>query len=88
MPDINVRNLPVSVHAKLRVRAAGAGRSMEAEVRAILTRACQPEAQSASPESLQSWVDGLYRSKKKPRGLTAALIRERRRDAAAENDRS
>ncbi len=84
MPDINVRNLPVSVHTKLRIRAARAGRSMEAEVRTILSQACQSEAQGASPESLQSWVDGLYRGKQKPRGLVAALIRERRREAEAE----
>ena len=36
MAIVNVRNLPDDVHAKLRIRAAIAGRSMEAEVRAIV----------------------------------------------------
>ncbi|MBI1250372.1 MAG: Arc family DNA-binding protein [Alphaproteobacteria bacterium] len=36
MPVLTIRNLPVETHAKLRVRAAENGRSVEAEVRAIL----------------------------------------------------
>jgi plasmid stability protein len=43
MAILNVRNLPDDVHAKLRVRAAKAGRSMEAEARAILIAAIQGE---------------------------------------------
>ena len=37
MAVLNIRNLPDEVHVKLRVRAAKAGRSMEAEAREILT---------------------------------------------------
>jgi plasmid stability protein len=35
MATPNIRRLPEGVHAKLRVRAAKAGRSMEAEARMI-----------------------------------------------------
>ena len=36
MATLNIRNLPETVRAKLRIRAAKADRSMEAEARAIL----------------------------------------------------
>ena len=40
MAILNIRRLSDGVHARLRVRAARAGRSMEAEAREILARAC------------------------------------------------
>ena len=40
MAILNIRRLSDDVHARLRVRAARAGRSMEAEAREILARAC------------------------------------------------
>ena len=43
MPSITVRNLPEETHRALRLRAAMAGRSTEAEVRAILESAARPE---------------------------------------------
>jgi antitoxin FitA len=43
MAMLTVRNLPDEVHRALRVRAAKHGRSTEAEVRAILSNAVQPE---------------------------------------------
>lgn len=42
MAMLTVRNLPEEVHRALRVRAAGHGRSTEAEVRAILEDAVKP----------------------------------------------
>lgn len=39
---LTVRNLPDEVHRALRARAAGHGRSTEAEVRAILEEAVKP----------------------------------------------
>ncbi|MCE2914837.1 MAG: FitA-like ribbon-helix-helix domain-containing protein [Rubrivivax sp.] len=42
MAMLTVRNLPDDVHRALRVRAAGNGRSTEAEVRAILESAVKP----------------------------------------------
>lgn len=43
MSSITVRNLPEETHRALRVRAAMAGRSTEAEVRAILENIARPE---------------------------------------------
>ena len=43
MASITVRNLPEETHRALRVRAAMAGRSTEAEIRAILESAARPE---------------------------------------------
>ena len=42
MPSITIRNLPEETHRALRVRAAMAGRSTEAEVRAILESVARP----------------------------------------------
>lgn len=42
MSSITVRNLPEETHRALRVRAATAGRSTEAEVRAILESIVRP----------------------------------------------
>jgi plasmid stability protein len=42
MAMLTVRNLPEEVHRALRVRAAGHGRSTEAEVRAILEEIVKP----------------------------------------------
>jgi plasmid stability protein len=42
MPSLTVRNLPDETHRALRVRAAGHGRSTEAEVRAILEETVRP----------------------------------------------
>ncbi|HLA34375.1 MAG TPA: hypothetical protein VJ001_05845 [Rhodocyclaceae bacterium] len=43
MASITIRNLPDETHRALRIRAAMAGRSTEAEVRAILENAAWPE---------------------------------------------
>lgn len=43
MSSITVRNLPEETHRALRVRAAMAGRSTEAEVRGILENVARPE---------------------------------------------
>ncbi len=44
MSSITVRNLPEETHRALRARAAKAGRSTEAEVRAILESVARPES--------------------------------------------
>ncbi|MCY3859112.1 MAG: Arc family DNA-binding protein [Gammaproteobacteria bacterium] len=43
MANLTVRNVPHEVHRALRVRAAHSGRSVEAEVRAILQDSVMPE---------------------------------------------
>lgn len=84
MAILNIRNLPNEVHARLRLRAAKAGRSMEAEVRAILTAAVMREETLRLPPSvLQNWVDELY-GPSKPANVVDDLIAERRREATGE----
>ena len=83
MGVLNIRHLPDEVHRRLRVRAAEAGRSMEAEARAILTAACMNDAASLPASALQDWVDELYRGAK-PRRVVDELIKDRRREAARE----
>jgi len=43
MGSLNVRNLSDEIHRALRIQAARHGRSMEAEVRAILDEAVSPK---------------------------------------------
>ncbi|MFP6664540.1 MAG: hypothetical protein VCC00_10100 [Deltaproteobacteria bacterium] len=83
MATINVRNLPDEVHLALRVRAASAGRSMEAEARAILSTACLDPAAPLAATALQEWV---AESCTDYGTSTAAddLIAERRREAKRE----
>lgn len=83
MATLTIRNLAPPVHARLRRRAAEAGRSMEAEARAILAQACAQPAPSLAPEDVQDYVDALYRQKR-PRRVVAGLIAERRADAKRE----
>ncbi|HEX7070750.1 MAG TPA: Arc family DNA-binding protein [Rhodothermales bacterium] len=83
MASLTIRNLPDDVHERLRLRAARAGRSMEAEIRAILTEASLTESRRESAEALQAWVDKLY-GKRKPKGVVDDLIAERRREASSE----
>jgi len=80
MAVLNIRNLPDDVHRRLRLRAARAGRSMEAEARAILAAACRDESPHAPAPALQDWVDGLY-GERKPRRVVEHLLAERRREA-------
>ena len=82
MAILNIRNLPDDVHRKLRVRAAEAGRSMEAEARAILTASVRgdPAQRPFDPAELQDFIAGLYGGT--PPALTDDLIAERRREAA------
>jgi len=81
--SITVRNLPEEVHKRLRQRAARAGRSMEAEIREILTDASLAEDRVASSQGLRDWVERLYNGRK-PSGVVDDLIAERRRQAASE----
>lgn len=79
MAVLNIRNLPDDVRDRLRVRAAEAGRSMEAEARAVLTEACSRESSVRSAKTLPDWVSRLY-GKRKPRRVVDALIAERRKE--------
>ncbi|HEY6139833.1 MAG TPA: Arc family DNA-binding protein [Thermoanaerobaculia bacterium] len=84
MAALTVRNLPDDVRDQLRVRAAKNGRSMEAEVRAILEAACA-EPKKMSLAEVQKWVDELY-GNKKPKNVADELIAERREEARREEE--
>ncbi|BCX04680.1 MAG: hypothetical protein KatS3mg053_2618 [Candidatus Roseilinea sp.] len=83
MAVLNIRNLPDDVYARLRLRAAKSGRSMEAEARAILIAAVRPVHTSRDVADLQDWVVQLYGGRK-PRRVVDGFIAERRREARKE----
>ena len=83
MATLTIRNVSDDVRDKLRARADKNGRSMEAEVRAILDAACAPR-ETMSIEEVQAWVDRLY-SGRKPKNVVDDFIAERRREALREN---
>lgn len=80
MAGLTIRNVPEEVRTRLRIRAAKAGRSTEAEARAILAAACLCDEKARPLAEMQAWVDQLYHGKK-PHGVVDALIEERRREA-------
>lgn len=83
MAILNIRSLPDDTHARLRVRAAMAGRSMEAEAREILRAACEDPNPARPASTLQDLVIDLYGAKR-PEGVVDELIADRRREAANE----
>ena len=83
MATVTIRNLPEEVRQRLRKQAARAGRSMEAEIRLILTAASVAEDHQASFDGLREWVDRLYGGRK-PSGVVDDLIAERRQQATPE----
>ena len=80
---LTIRNLPDEVRDRLRLRAARAGRSMEAEVRDILARATLESCEAPGAGELQDWVDRLY-GNGKPQDVVDDLICDRRRETASE----
>ena len=80
MAALSIRNLPDHVRDGLRVRAAQAGRSMEAEAREILVAAVTPSHSNVDFHGVQEAVSKLYKGRK-PRDVVKKLIAERRKDA-------
>lgn len=83
MAVLNIRNLPDSIHKKLRIRAARHGRSMEAEARAILTEVCSGGEEEWTVRDLPGLIAGLYNGPP-PEHPSEDLIAERRREAREE----
>jgi plasmid stability protein len=83
MASLNVRNLPEKVQRRLRLRAARAGRSMEAEAREILTAATLGTRRAVGATELQLFVDRLYGSRR-PTSVVDDLIGDRRKEAQDE----
>ncbi len=83
MAVLTVRNLPDEVRDRLRQHAARAGRSMEAEVRDILTAAAVEPERKQSAEALRDWVKQHY-GPHPPRNVVDSFIAERRHEAERE----
>ena len=83
MTQITVRGLPDEVKTRLRVQAAQAGRSLEAEVRIILAKAVDRGGGRHALAGLQEWFQQNYKAKRHG-SLTDDLIAERRREAKRE----
>lgn len=83
MAVLTIRNLPDEVRDRLRLRAAQAGHSMEAEVREILAQASHEPHATTDADQLQTWVEQIY-GQTKPNDVVDELIRDRRREAADE----
>ena len=79
MAVLNIRNLPAEVHHRLRLRAAQAHHSMEAEARAILSEVCMRPREGEDPAGLPGMVEDLYGGNP-PEGVVDDLIRERRQE--------
>jgi plasmid stability protein len=89
MATLTIRNLPDDLRDKLRVRAAQAGRSMEAEARAILIeslrkRKLSDTQLSAGLRRAQNWVAAHRKPVAGETSSVDALIRDRRREVIAE----
>lgn len=78
MGILNIRNIPEKVHRALRERAAKNGRSMEAEAREILTRACLPR-QTLGARELQAWVARDFGGNP-PQNVVERFLQERTAD--------
>ncbi len=80
MAQVLVRDLPEETVARLKERAAQAGRSLEAELREILNQAAQPSHEQRKREALAS-LDAI-RAKSRPwqpgEPTAADMIREDR----------
>mgnify|MGYP001442786259 CR=1 FL=1 len=91
MATLNIRKIPDDLYARLRVRAAEEGESMEGFVRARLDRLIPPSAEGGSepapgsltPDAAQKRFRALF-DEKPPKDLVGELSRERREQAARE----
>jgi plasmid stability protein len=89
MATVTIRNLPENVRDRLRIRAAHAGRSMEAEARAILIESLRDRQLSDAQLStglrrLQTWVAAHSKPVAGETSSVDALVRDRRREVIAE----
>ncbi|MGQ0465958.1 MAG: FitA-like ribbon-helix-helix domain-containing protein [Sporichthyaceae bacterium] len=69
MADVSVRGLDERVKERLRLRAAGNGRSMEAEIREILTEAVRP------PGEPTTFVEALIAASREVGGVDLDIPR-------------
>lgn len=84
MAELHVRGIPADLHERLRERASAEGRSLSAEVIAILRRALDPTAAGSQRSSA---IDRLRRIQARNRLAPGAptaedLVREDRDDSS------
>ena len=84
MPTLTLEDLPADVMRGLHVRATRNHRSPEAEVRAIIAAALDPEDKRlVTGEDLRKLIDEMY-GPDKPKNVVDEFIAERRREARRE----
>ena len=92
MPTLTIRNLPEDVHQALRMRAAQHGRSVEAEVRALLAAAVVARAESGVAEERREFgadapsAIGLWGASAPGRSEVDQFIAQRYVEAAFEGE--
>lgn len=80
MKVLNIRNLPDDVHARLRLRAAAAGHSMEAEARRLIEAAvAEPPRPKLTGAELQERFRKMWGGNK-PQNVVDEFLAERRRE--------
>lgn len=85
MATLTIRNVPDHVHRALRLRAASTGRSVEAEVRAILSSTPAPQSDHDTAARVQQLQRYIARKHKGTSGsVVQDFLAERRREAASE----
>jgi len=82
MATLTIRNLPDRVRDELRVRAARNGRSMEAEVRTVLSESVGDERQPLSRDEIKQRVREIQKAfakyKKPGESVVDEFLAERR----------
>lgn len=79
MPEVLVRNLDASVVKRLKARARGSGRSLQAELKLILEQAAQPAPARLSRAEYRVLADQLRATiGDQPQTDSAALLAEDR----------
>lgn len=90
MATLTIRNLDDEVHAALRVRAAHHGRSMEEEVRQLLSAAIREGSTGGREDKAQAALERMRAAMKAsnggvlPAGVVDELLAERRSEAERE----
>lgn len=94
MPTLTIRSVPEHVHRALRLRAAEHGRSVEAEVRALLAAAVAARAEGGVAEERRAFVHdedlpnaiGLLGQSPPGQSEVDRLVAQRRVEAAYEGE--
>jgi len=78
MGNLNIRNVPDETVRQIKITAAENGRSMEAELRDLVSRSYAPRPSEPNTR-VQKWVRELYEGSP-PSGVVDDFIRHRHED--------